>query len=37
MIKYGIMSTASIAPRYVAGIKESDKGEVVAIASRGIE
>lgn len=37
MVKFGIMSTASIAPRYVAGIKESSLGEVAAVASRGLQ
>lgn len=37
MYKYGILSTASIAPRYIKGIRNSKSGEVYAIASRGIE
>ena len=36
-IRYGILSTAQVVPRFVAGVKESIEGEVVAIASRGIE
>ena len=35
MIKYGILSTASIVPRFVKGVRESGNGEVTAIASRG--
>lgn len=37
MIKYGILSTASIVDRFVAGIRESKDGYVHAIASRTIE
>ncbi len=37
MIRYGIISAANIVPRFVAGVKESDEGEVVAIAARNIE
>lgn len=33
-IRYGILSTAQIVPRFVEGIKESNLGEAVAIASR---
>jgi predicted dehydrogenase len=34
MIRYGIISAAQIVPRFVAGVKESKDGEVVAIAAR---
>ncbi len=34
MIRYGILSTASIVPRFVAGVRESRDGHVQAIASR---
>lgn len=37
MIKYGIISTASIVSRFVAGINESKNGKVQAIASRSLE
>ncbi|OTO65620.1 MULTISPECIES: Gfo/Idh/MocA family protein [unclassified Enterococcus] len=37
MIRYGILSTAQVVPRFVAGVKESEDGIVTAIASRGIE
>lgn len=37
MIRYGILSTAQVVPRFVAGVKESKDGVVTAIASRGIE
>lgn len=36
-IRYGILSTAQIVPRFVAGIRESAAGEVAAIASRTLE
>lgn len=37
MIKYGIVSTATIVPRFVAGVRESKNGEVAAIAARNLE
>lgn len=37
MIKYGILSTASIVERFVNGIKESPEGQVVALASRSLQ
>ena len=37
MIRYGILSTASIVDRFVAGIRESGDGYVQAIASRSLE
>lgn len=37
MIKYGILSTASIVERFVKGIRESHEGEVYAIASRSLD
>lgn len=37
MIKYGILSTASIVPRFVAGVNESNNGQVQAIASRTLK
>ena len=36
-IRYGIVSAAQIVPRFVAGVKESQAGEVVAIAATDIE
>jgi predicted dehydrogenase len=36
-LKYGILSTASIVPRFVLALRESGTGEVVAIASRSAE
>ncbi|MGF1735096.1 Gfo/Idh/MocA family protein [Photobacterium satsumensis] len=37
IVKYGILSTASIVPRFVNAVRETAEGEVVAIASRGLE
>lgn len=37
MIKYGILSTASIVERFVKGIRESHDGQVEAIASRSLD
>ncbi|MGO1527613.1 MAG: Gfo/Idh/MocA family protein [Senegalia sp. (in: firmicutes)] len=36
-IKYGIISTASIVPRFINAVKEVSSGEIVAIASRNID
>ncbi|HGW6208537.1 TPA: Gfo/Idh/MocA family protein [Enterococcus faecalis] len=36
-IRYGIMSTAQIVPRFVAGLRESAQAEVRGIASRSLE
>ena len=33
-LRYGILSTASIVPRFIAALRESGTGEAVAIASR---
>ena len=33
-LRYGILSTSSIAPRFIAAVKESGKGKVVALSSR---
>lgn len=34
---YGILSTSSIAPRFIAGVRECGKGSVVALSSRSLE
>lgn len=34
---YGILSTSSIAPRFVAAVRASGKGEIVALSSRTLE
>ncbi|GCF94093.1 oxidoreductase [Enterococcus florum] len=36
-IRYGILSTAQVVPRFVAGVRESMDGEVTAIASRELK
>jgi predicted dehydrogenase len=37
MLRYGILSTASIVPRFISALRESGSGEVIAIASRSTE
>lgn len=37
MLKYGIMSCSSIAPRFIAAVREAKAGEIVALSSRTIE
>lgn len=34
---YGILSTSSIAPRFIAAVRESGKGKIVALSSRTLE
>lgn len=34
MIHYGILSTSSIAPRFIAAVRESGTGQIVALSSR---
>ena len=36
-LRYGIISTASIVPRFIAALRESGSGEAVAIASRSAD
>ena len=36
-LRYGILSTSSIAPRFIAGVRESSKGQIVALSSRSLE
>ena len=36
-LRYGILSTSSIAPRFIAAVRESGKGEIVALSSRTLE
>ncbi len=36
-LRYGILSTASIVPRFIKALEVSDSGEAVAIASRDLE
>lgn len=37
MLRYGILSTSSIAPRFIAAIRASETGEAVALSSRTLE
>jgi Predicted dehydrogenases and related proteins len=37
ILRYGILSTASIVPRFINALRESGSGEVVAVASRSAE
>lgn len=34
---YGILSTSSIAPRFIAAVRESGKGSIMALSSRSLE
>lgn len=36
-LRYGILSTSSIAPRFIAAVREAAAGEVVAISSRSLQ
>ncbi len=36
-LRYGILSTSSIAPRFIAAVREAVAGEIVAISSRSLE
>ena len=36
-LRFGILSTSSIAPRFLAALREVDGGEVVALSSRSLE
>ena len=33
-LRYGIISTSSIAPRFIAAVRESNSGDIIAISSR---
>ena len=37
MIRFGILSTSSIAPRFIAGVRAAEAGEIVALSSRTLE
>ena len=34
MIRFGILSTSSIAPRFIAGVRAAEAGEILALSSR---
>lgn len=36
-LHYGILSTSSIAPRFIAGVRACSKGKIVALSSRSLE
>ncbi len=36
-LKFGILSTSSIAPRFIAAVREAGEGEIVALSSRSLE
>ena len=36
-LNYGILSTSSIAPRFIAAVREAGAGEIVALSSRTLE
>ena len=36
-LKYGILSTSSIAPRFIAAVREAKAGQIVALSSRSSE
>lgn len=36
-IRYGILSTSSIAPRFIAAVRQANTGEIVALSSRSLE
>ena len=36
-LRYGILSTSSIAPRFIAGVREYGKGQIVTLSSRTLE
>lgn len=36
-VKYGIVSTAQVVPRFIEGVRLTDNGEVAAISSRSLE
>ena len=36
-LRYGILSTSSIAPRFIAGVRHANAGEIVALSSRTLE
>ncbi len=36
-LRYGILSTSSIAPRFIAAVRSCGKGQIVALSSRSLE
>lgn len=37
LLRYGILSTSSIAPRFIAAVRAANVGEIVAVSSRTLE
>ena len=37
MLRYGILSTSSIAPRFIAAVRAAGAGEIIAVSSRTLE
>lgn len=37
MLRYGILSTSSIAPRFIAAVREANAGQILALSSRSRE
>ena len=36
-LRYGILSTSSIAPRFIAAVRQAQAGQIVAVSSRSLE
>ena len=36
-LRYGILSTSSIAPRFIAAVREANAGQILALSSRSLE
>ena len=36
-VKYGIVSTAQVVPRFIEGVRLADNGEIAAVSSRTLE
>lgn len=36
-LRYGILSTSSIAPRFIAGVRQAEAGEILALSSRTLQ
>ena len=36
-LRYGILSTSSIAPRFIAGVRHANAGHILALSSRTLD
>ena len=36
-LRYGILSTSSIAPRFIAAVRDVNAGQIVALSSRTLQ